>query len=236
MTARMQLRLVDNSEREIPLEAARACDVKAATPWRMFRSHRSQRHYSGSYWSSTTGGHVIYESRLELARLLLADADRDVVAIAAQPFLLIEGTETKARRHVPDFFLQRLDGSCAVVNVKPAEKVDDQKVAATLAWAGEAITAKGWVAEVWTGCDPLLLANVRFLAGYRRSWLFDPAQLRAAEAAILEGDTIGHLEARLWGSGVAEPRPLVLHLLWTGRLHAELTAPLDTDTAIATAA
>ena len=67
MTARMQLRLVDDSEREIPLEAARACDVKAATPWRTFRSHRSQRHYSGSYWSSTTGGHVIYESRLEQA-------------------------------------------------------------------------------------------------------------------------------------------------------------------------
>jgi hypothetical protein len=34
------------------------------------------------------GGHVIYESRLELARLLLADFDRDVAAIAAQPFVL----------------------------------------------------------------------------------------------------------------------------------------------------
>lgn len=236
MTARVQLRLVDDSEREIPLEAVRACDVTAATPWRTFRSHRSQRHYSGWYWSSTTGGHVIYESRLELARLLLADADRDVVAIAAQPFLLIEGTETKARRHVPDFFFQRLDGSCAVVNVKPADKVDDPKVAATLEWAGEAITAKGWAAEVWTGCDPLLLNNVRFLAGYRRSWLFDPAQLHAAEAAILEGDTIDHLEARLRDSGVVEPRPLILHLLWAGRLCAELTAPLDTNTAIAAAA
>ncbi|MCA1707591.1 MAG: TnsA-like heteromeric transposase endonuclease subunit, partial [Actinobacteria bacterium] len=151
MTARLQLRLVDNSELEIPLETARAEDVIAATPWRTFRSHRNQRHYSGWYWSSTTGDHVIYESRLELARLLLADADRDVVAIAAQPFLLIEGAETKPRRHVPDFFLQRRDGSCAVVNVKPADRVDDPKVAATLAWAGEAITAKGWAAEVWTG-------------------------------------------------------------------------------------
>jgi hypothetical protein len=92
----MQLRLVDNSEREIPLEAARACDVKAATPWRTFRSHRSQRHYSGWYWSSTTGGHVVYESRLELARLLLADADRDVVAIAAQPFLTSSSNSSTA--------------------------------------------------------------------------------------------------------------------------------------------
>lgn len=235
MSARLQLRLADDSEREIPLQAARAQDVNAATPWRTFRSHRNQRHYSGWYWSSTTGSHVIYESRLELARLLLADADRDVAAIAAQPFLLIEGTGTKARRHVPDFFLQRRDGSCAVVNVKPADKVDDPKVAATLAWAGEAITARGWAAEVWTGCDPLLLANVRFLAGYRRSWLFDACQLHDAEAAIHDGDTIGLLEARLRTSGVAEPRPVILHLLWTGRVRAELTAPLGTDTAIAAA-
>lgn len=76
-------------------------------------------------------------------------------------------------------------------------RLKDPKVAATLAWAGMAITAKGWVAEVWTGCDPLLLTNVRFLAGYRRSWLFDPAQIHAAEAAIIEGDTIGCLEGRL---------------------------------------
>jgi hypothetical protein len=36
---------------------------------------------SGVYWSATTGGHVIYESRLELARLLLADFDSVVTAI-----------------------------------------------------------------------------------------------------------------------------------------------------------
>lgn len=44
-----------------------------------------QKHYSGSYWSSTQADHVIYESRLELARLLYADFDRDVTAIVAQP-------------------------------------------------------------------------------------------------------------------------------------------------------
>ena len=54
----------------------------------MTRSARGQAHYPGFYWSATSGGHVIYESRLELARLLLADFDCDVAAIAAQPFLL----------------------------------------------------------------------------------------------------------------------------------------------------
>ena len=50
-------------------------ELDAAAPWRTFRWHRGQKHYSGPYWSSTVGGHIIYESRLELARLLFADFD-----------------------------------------------------------------------------------------------------------------------------------------------------------------
>ena len=41
----------------------------------------------GSDWSATEGSRVIYESRLELARLLFADFDRSVHRICAQPFL-----------------------------------------------------------------------------------------------------------------------------------------------------
>ncbi|MGD3112117.1 hypothetical protein [Streptomyces sp. YGL11-2] len=42
-------------------------------------------HYSGDYASATTGGQVVYESRLELARLLLADFDPSVSDVYAQP-------------------------------------------------------------------------------------------------------------------------------------------------------
>jgi hypothetical protein len=41
---------------------------------------------AGGYWSATEGRHVIYESRLELARLLFSDFDRSVHRICAQPF------------------------------------------------------------------------------------------------------------------------------------------------------
>ena len=58
--------------------------VFTAEPRRTFRWHRGQRHYPGRYWSSTTGGFVGYESRLELAGLLLHDFDHDVVRIASQ--------------------------------------------------------------------------------------------------------------------------------------------------------
>jgi hypothetical protein len=45
----------------------------------MFRWNYGQRHYSGSYWSSTMSAHIIYESRLDLARLLVADFDESVL-------------------------------------------------------------------------------------------------------------------------------------------------------------
>jgi hypothetical protein len=53
-------------------------------------------------WSATERGHVIYESRLELARLLFADFDASVNRIVAQPFLLKAGLKAGVRQHVPD--------------------------------------------------------------------------------------------------------------------------------------
>lgn len=37
-------------------------ELDAAAAWRIFRRRRGQKHYSGTYWSSTINGHIIYES------------------------------------------------------------------------------------------------------------------------------------------------------------------------------
>jgi hypothetical protein len=109
-----------NVVRQSRLAVAEAGVLAAGRPWRVFRWHRGQAHYSGWYWSATMGRHVVYESRLELARLLLADFDRQVAAIAAQPFLVTAPAEDgRARRHVPDFLLVDRSGLVTVVNVKP---------------------------------------------------------------------------------------------------------------------
>jgi hypothetical protein len=50
-----------------PLRQVTASLIVTAAPWWTARSARGQAHYPGHYWSATTGGHVIYESRLELA-------------------------------------------------------------------------------------------------------------------------------------------------------------------------
>jgi hypothetical protein len=162
------VRLHDGTAAERPLRQLTAGEVVAAVPWRPARSARGQAHYPGYYWSATAGGHVIYESRLELARLLLADFDPGVTAIAAQPFLLRAQAGGRLRRHVPDFLLVRADRTVQVVNVKPAARLADPAVAEALAWPGPLFEARGWDHEIWTGTSPVLLENVRFLAGYRR--------------------------------------------------------------------
>ncbi len=231
-TPALCLRAADNIERQVPIDVATAEEVLAAVPWRTFRPYRKQKHYSGWYWSTTTGGHVIYESRLELARLLLADFDPDVAAIAAQPFLLV-GSGRKPRHHIPDFFLGHRNGTYSVVNVKPEEMLGHPPVASSLAWAEEVIGARGWADEVWTGCAPLVLSNVRFLAGYRRRDMFDPQLLDAAEEAAGSGETIGEIERCLIADGMTDPRPLLLHLVWTARLRVDLALPLGGDTVVA---
>lgn len=76
-------------------------------PWRTFRWREGQKHYSGLYWSSTMRDHVVYESRLELTRLLYADFDQVVTGVFAQPFLLSTTVDGRRRRHVPDFLVMR---------------------------------------------------------------------------------------------------------------------------------
>ena len=216
-----------------PLRQVTASVVVAAAPWRTARSARGQAHYPGYYWSATTGGHVIYESRLELARLLLADFDPGVVAIAAQPFLLRAPAGGRVRRHVPDFLLVHADRAVQVVNVKPAARLADPAVAEALAWPGEVFEARGWGHEVWTGADPVLLANVRFLAGYRRPGMPPDAVTAAVLGEIRPGECLGMLLDRVER---AWPRPLakaaVLRLMWQRRVSTDLSWPLDAGSVV----
>jgi hypothetical protein len=211
------------SERTLPLERVRTQDLAMACPWRTFRSYREQPFYSGMYWSATMGAHVVYESRLELARLLLADFDRAVVTIVAQPFQLRARIDGRMRRHVPDLLLRDETGAASVVDIKPAGLLAEPTVARTLAWAGELIETRGWRFEVWSGCDGVLLTNVRFLAGYRRSGLFSEDLLHEVLAAVGDGDTIAAVERRLALRQQARTvRPALLHLLWRGEVTADL--------------
>lgn len=123
--------------------------ISNATPWRTFRWRHGQKHYSGTYWSATERAHVIYESRLELARLLFADFDPAVSRIIAQPFLIRTSIDKRMRKHVPDYLLLTGDGP-VVVDVKPHSQLDKPKVRFTLEWTRVLVERRGWRYEVWT--------------------------------------------------------------------------------------
>ncbi|GHC88187.1 hypothetical protein [Streptomyces flavofungini] len=83
-----------------------------------------RKHSSGWYHAAATGQLVACESQLELARILLADFDRDVVEIAARPSQLIGLDGDRLRRHVPDLFLVHSDGLVTVgVDVKTPSRI-----------------------------------------------------------------------------------------------------------------
>jgi hypothetical protein len=87
--------------------------------------------------------HVIYESRLELSRLIFADFDREVHRILAQPFLLKAEIGGKIRKHIPDYFLVT-DHGPVVVDVKPGHLLARPKVACTFEWTRRMVEARGW--------------------------------------------------------------------------------------------
>ena len=133
----------DSSEFCLPWEQVTTDALASAAPWRTFRWHHGQRHFSGTYWSVTERGHVIYESRLELTRLSFADFDASVSRIIAQPFLLKAQISTSVRRHVPDFLL-RSGRVPTVVDVKPYSLLSKPEVSFTLGGTRELIERRGW--------------------------------------------------------------------------------------------
>jgi hypothetical protein len=135
-----------------------------ALPWRTFRWYKGQKHYSGAFWSATERDLVIYESRLELARLLFADFDVSVRHIVAQPFLLKAEVDGATRKHIPDYLLLT-DTGPLVVDVKPRHRAIRPENAFTFAWTKQVIQTRGWRYEVWSEPCPVELENVRFLAG-----------------------------------------------------------------------
>ena len=98
---------------------------------------------------------------------------------------------------MPDFLLIHADQTVRVVNVKPAARLADPAAAEALAWPGELFEDRGWSHEIWTGADPVLLANVRFLAGYRRPGMPPDAVTGAVLDEIRPGGCLGQLLDRL---------------------------------------
>jgi len=200
--------------------------LRSAIPWRTFRWYRGQKHYSGSYWSATMRDHVIYESRLELARLLFADFDPLVRCIVAQPFLMKTVGTGEIRKHIPDYLLITSQGP-VLADVKPYRRLTKPEVASAFSWTRQAVESRGWRYEVWSEPAAVELENLRFLAGYRRDWLFPPDVLDELRQADLDGTALGDVPRVLPHQPEFCVRAATCHLLWSHDLRTDLSRPLS---------
>lgn len=229
-SAQLSIRMDDDEIAHVPTWRLSEALMAETKPFRKFRWYKGQSHYSGSYWSSTESAHVVYESRLELSRLMLADFDPTVSRIFAQPLMIRTKVEGRSRRHIPDYLLVR-GVDLTFVAVKPLSRLEDPKVVETLNWVRDVVESNGWGFEVASEPPQPYFDNVRFIAGYRRAQLYVPAALANMRALPLEGMSFGEAVRAASGSP-ALARAALLHLLWIHELEADLSQVLCEETVL----
>lgn len=217
---------------EIPWKETHPASVIDAVPWRRFPWFLGQKNYSGMYWSATEGKLVGYESRLELTRLTMLDFDPAVKRIASQPFHLRAMADGKRLRRTIDYLALTTDGPLAI-DVKRQDELEKPEVKELLEHTRSLVEARGWRYEIACEPDEVNYSNIKFLAGYRRHWLFDEgivAEVRES-AAREPGQSI---RAVLDGTRVSKPiaKAALLHLLWTHQLRADLSARLSMNSTV----
>jgi hypothetical protein len=122
------------------------------------------------------------------------------------------------------------DAGPVVVDVKPARRLTDPKVAFTFEWTRELVEARGWRYEGATEPDSVELANVCFLAGYRRKWLFPPSLLDQVRDTALDAASLSEALACVPDQPLHLVKAAMLHLLWRREALFDMTRPLNART------
>ncbi|MFF1421568.1 TnsA-like heteromeric transposase endonuclease subunit [Streptomyces sp. NPDC058280] len=214
----------DCVRRREPLSACWTLRFERLSPVRTVKSYQGQKSVTRGYWAATTAGQLSCESHLERHHAMLMDFDPQVTALAGQPFRLFWPGRRGRRGHVPDFFARLDDGGGLVVDVRPDDRIEPDDAEAFAATA-RACELAGWAFRRVGVIDPVLLANVKWLAGYRH-----PRNHREPVASHLAA-AFTEPEALLAGAERAGDRlavlPVLYHLLWRRVLEVDLeSSPL----------
>jgi hypothetical protein len=228
----LELVFVDDRDRRrtLALEDAAVLDFGMVKAFRKPPAYRGQRNFPGWWWSATTRSHVVYGSWLERHHIIEADRDARVVAILGRPFELTwpEGKEQVG--HVPDLLCRMLEGQVVVIDCHSVSRTNEKfrrKAAVTAA----ACSQIGWDYRLVGEPDPVWGANLRWLAGYRHPRFGDE---HLEEVLVSLFAAAQPLSAARQAGDPIRVRPVLFHLLWRGRLSADLGLPLG-ETTILTA-
>lgn len=127
----------------------------------------------GTFPSLKLNRNVPFESTIERDLCYLLDFDRQVVTYQEQPFQISEVDATGQMRHyTPDFLVHHRDGSCALIECKPADRLEHPHTVQQLT-LGRAYAARhGYTFAIMT--DTTLrqgheLATIKLLWRYRKT-------------------------------------------------------------------
>ncbi|MGW9249991.1 TnsA-like heteromeric transposase endonuclease subunit [Streptomyces badius] len=205
------------------LEAAQDVVLEDRPAVRPFPVRHGRRVAPGWWWSSTTGRLVAYGSGVMRTQLMLLDREPAVVALACRPVELVWREDGKVVGHAPQLMARLQDGSGLLLDCA-GRSGPSARLAARARVVADAAKAVGWSYRLARPPDPVLVANVRWLAGYRHpryaAGPWTPALVevfgspRPAVEAVRElGDPIA-----VW--------PAVFHALWNGVLRVRVDEPL----------
>ena len=192
--------------------------------------YRRQRHMPGRWFSTTARRFLEYESLLERDWMLLLDFDRAVDGICEQPLRLRYLKDGRPASHVPDLLVWRA-GIPELCDVKSEERVEDPDFQAQVRATGQACAEAGFGYRVLSEPDRQLLANHRWLVGFREP----PTDLdgeRARMLAVLEAGPSTIADVLSGAVEVALARPVLMHLLWTGAVIVDVGVPLASDSRV----
>ena len=215
----------------VPLSEAGQLKFEMLGSVRKIAARKGQGHLPGYYWFSSIDRLVPYESRLEMFTLLQLDFSGEVVGVLSQPLVLHFQQHGRTIRHVPDFLLSDRLGGMTLVDVKPSEQVDREVNRKLFRWTEDACSRLGWGYEVRSEPDETFLANLQWLAGYRRP----PGQLDSFAGALVSTCSRGNQKlGGLVGSvgDLVLVRPVLFHLLWRRILSTDMTALLSDDSGV----
>ncbi|MFD6379359.1 TnsA-like heteromeric transposase endonuclease subunit [Streptomyces albidoflavus] len=210
--------------RQVPwLEATQDVPFEDSPAVRPFPVRHGRRVAPGWWWSSTTGRLVAYGSGVMRTELMLLDRDPAVVALACRPVELVWREESRVVGHAPQLMARLQDGSGLLLD-SAGRSGPSARLAKRARVVAAAAEAAGWSYRLAGPPDPVLVANVRWLAGYRHPryaagpWMSALMEAfgspRPAVEAVCElGDPIV-----VW--------PAVFHALWSGVLRVRLDEPL----------
>lgn len=161
------------------------------------------------------------------------DDNLQVHQIVAQPFMLRAEVRGQPRRHIPDYLLDT-EGGPVVVDIVRQERMEQPRIVLLCAWTRMVVESKGWSYRVVNEPPRTRLENIRFLAGYRRDWLFDPC---ISDEILSRRDELAGLRfsdaeraVKRWPPQLV--RSSLFNLFWRHEFRVDLERPLASSTVL----